>query len=69
MDDGGTGSLRWATKDERLGPLDVAGKRLEALHGGFASELLGDSGTMLRDEGVPVSEVIRQPLRHHPEAS
>ena len=42
LDDGGTGSLRWATKNEWLGLLDVAGLRLEALYGGFAGEPLDD---------------------------
>ena len=40
LDDGGTGSLWWATKNEWLGLLDVAGLRLEALYGGFAGEPL-----------------------------
>jgi len=43
LDDGGTGSLWWATKNEWLGLLDVAGLRLEALYGGFAYEPLDDS--------------------------
>ena len=43
LDDGGTGSLWWATKNEWLGLLDVAGLRLEALHGGFAGEPLDDN--------------------------
>jgi SAM-dependent methyltransferase len=43
LDDGGTGSLWWATKNEWLGLLDVAGLRLEALYGGFASEPLDDN--------------------------
>lgn len=42
LDDGGTGSLWWATKNEWLGLLDVAGLQLEALYGGFAGEPLGD---------------------------
>lgn len=42
LDDGGTGSLWWATKNEWLGLLDVAGLRLEALYGGFAGEPLDD---------------------------
>jgi len=42
LDDGGTGSLWWATKNEWLGLLDVAGLRLEALYGGFAGEPVGD---------------------------
>jgi SAM-dependent methyltransferase len=42
LDDGGTASLWWATKNEWLGLLDVAGLRLEALYGGFAGEPLDD---------------------------
>jgi SAM-dependent methyltransferase len=42
LDDGGTGSLWWATKNEWLGLLDVAGLRLDALYGGFAGEPLDD---------------------------
>lgn len=42
LEDGGTGSLWWATKNEWLGLLDVAGLRLEALYGGFAGEPLDD---------------------------
>src|SRR4029453_11282683 len=42
LDDGGTASLWWATKNEWLGLLDVAGLRLEALYGGFAREPLDD---------------------------
>ena len=35
LDDGGTSSLWWATKNEWLGLLDVAGLELEALYGSF----------------------------------
>ena len=42
LDGAGTGSLWWATKNEWLGLIDVAGLRLEALHGGFAGEPLAD---------------------------
>ena len=42
LDDGGTGSLWWATKNEWLGLLDVSGLRVEALYGGFAGEPLAD---------------------------
>jgi SAM-dependent methyltransferase len=42
LDNGGTGSLWWATKNEWLGLLDVAGLRLEALYGGFGGEPLED---------------------------
>jgi SAM-dependent methyltransferase len=38
LDDGGTSSLWWATKNEWLGLVDVAGLELEALYGGFAGE-------------------------------
>jgi ubiquinone/menaquinone biosynthesis C-methylase UbiE len=38
LDEGGTSSLWWATKNEWFGLLDVAGMQLEALHGGFAGE-------------------------------
>jgi SAM-dependent methyltransferase len=37
-DDGAKSSLWWATKNEWLGLLDVAGLDLEALYGGFARE-------------------------------
>jgi SAM-dependent methyltransferase len=42
LDGVGTGSLWWATKNEWLGLLDVAGLQLEALFGGFAGEPLDD---------------------------
>ena len=35
LDDGGRSSLWWATKNEWLGLIDVAGLELEALYGGF----------------------------------
>jgi hypothetical protein len=38
LDDGGKSSLWWATKNEWLALLDVAGLRVEALYGGFAGE-------------------------------
>ena len=37
-DDGPTSSMWWATKNEWLGLLDVAGLEVEALYGGFAHE-------------------------------
>jgi SAM-dependent methyltransferase len=44
LDSGGRSSLWWATKNEWLGLIDVAGLELESLHGGFAGEpLTGDS--------------------------
>ena len=35
LDEGGTSSLWWATKNEWLGLLDIAGLELEDLYGGF----------------------------------
>ncbi len=44
LDDGATSSLWWATKNEWLGLIDVAGLQLETLHGNFSgSELNADS--------------------------
>jgi ubiquinone/menaquinone biosynthesis C-methylase UbiE len=42
LDDGGTSSLWWATRNEWLGLIDVAGLELEMLHGGFAGEPFTD---------------------------
>jgi hypothetical protein len=42
LDDGGSSSLWWATKNEWLGLLDVAGLDVEALYGGFAREPFTD---------------------------
>ena len=43
-DDGARSSLWWATKNEWLGLIDVAGLEVEALYGGFAGEpFTGDS--------------------------
>ena len=41
-DDGARSSLWWATKNEWLGLLDVAGLELEALYGGFVGEPFTD---------------------------
>jgi SAM-dependent methyltransferase len=38
LDGGGTSSLWWATKNEWLGLIDVAGLEVEALYGGFERE-------------------------------
>ena len=38
LDEGGTSTLWWATKNEWLGLVDVAGLEVEALYGGFAGE-------------------------------
>ena len=42
QDDGATSSLWWATKNEWLGLLDVAGLDLEVLNGGFGGEPFTD---------------------------
>ena len=42
LDDGATTSLWWATKNEWLGLIDVAGLKLEALFGGFEGEGVDD---------------------------
>jgi hypothetical protein len=42
LDGGGTSSVWWATKNEWLGLLDVAGLEVAALYGGFAGEPFTD---------------------------
>jgi trans-aconitate methyltransferase len=42
LDSGDSISLWWATKNEWLGLIDVAGLELEALYGGFERQPLGD---------------------------
>src|SRR5207248_6447460 len=42
LDDGGRSSPWWATKNEWLGLVDVAGLEVEALHGGFDGKPLDD---------------------------
>ncbi len=42
LDAGGMSSLWWATKNEWLGLIDVAGLEVEALYGGFAREPFTD---------------------------
>ncbi len=42
LDDGAVSRLWWATKNEWLGLIDVAGLELEALYGGFGGEPFGD---------------------------
>jgi SAM-dependent methyltransferase len=42
LDDGAKSSLWWATKNEWLGLIDVAGLEVEALYGGFAGEPFDD---------------------------
>jgi SAM-dependent methyltransferase len=43
-DDGATSSLWWATKNEWLGLIDVAGFELESLYGGFEGETVDEGG-------------------------
>jgi SAM-dependent methyltransferase len=43
LDDGAKSSIWWATKNEWLGLLDVAGLQVEALYGGFAGEPFDDA--------------------------
>ena len=42
LDDGSRSSLWWATRNEWLGLVDVAGLELEALYGGFSGEPFDD---------------------------
>ena len=42
LDSGARSSLWWATKNEWLGLIDVAGLEVEALYGGFRREAFGD---------------------------
>jgi hypothetical protein len=42
LDSGARSSLWWATKNEWLGLIDVAGLEVEALYGGFEPEPFGD---------------------------
>jgi hypothetical protein len=41
-DDGARSSLWWATKNEWMGVVEVAGLEVEALYGGFAGEPFAD---------------------------
>jgi ubiquinone/menaquinone biosynthesis C-methylase UbiE len=43
LDEGGTSSIWWATKNEWLGLVDVAGLHLEALYGNFDQEPADDN--------------------------
>jgi SAM-dependent methyltransferase len=45
LDAGGTSSLWWATRNEWLGLIDVAGFEVEALYGGFEHEPFSDDST------------------------
>ena len=42
LDDGAKSTIWWATKNEWLGLIDVAGLEVEALYGGFEREPFGD---------------------------
>jgi len=42
LDDGATSRIWWATKNEWLGLIDVAGLEVDALYGGFEREPFGD---------------------------
>ena len=42
LDDGASSSLWWATRNEWLGLIEVAGLELEVLYGGFGGEPFGD---------------------------
>jgi ubiquinone/menaquinone biosynthesis C-methylase UbiE len=44
-DDGATSSLWWATKNEWIGLIDVAGLEVEALYGGFTGEPYSEDST------------------------
>lgn len=45
LDDGGSSSIWWATKNEWLGLLDVSGLELDVLYGGFDHEPFTDQST------------------------
>jgi hypothetical protein len=45
LDDGGTSSIWWATKNEWLGLIDVAGLELDAFYGDFARTPLADGAS------------------------
>jgi hypothetical protein len=45
LDEGARSSLWWATKNEWLGLIDVAGLEVETLHGGFAGEPFTDESS------------------------
>lgn len=55
LDDGATSSVWWATRNEWLGLIDVAGLELEALYGGFARE-------PFTDESQEYVFVVRRPI-------
>jgi len=59
-DDGATSRLWWATKNEWLGLVDVAGLEVESLHGGFAREPFTD------DSQEYVFVARRRPLNNVP---
>jgi SAM-dependent methyltransferase len=61
LDDGTTSSLWWATKNEWLGLIDVAGLEVEAIYGGFERDPLTDES----GEYVFVTRLGRPPERSH----
>ena len=66
LDDGGTSSLWWATKNEWLGLLDVAGLEVEALYGGFAGEPFSDDSRRVRRSSPAVGRAAPdRPRRAH----
>jgi SAM-dependent methyltransferase len=56
LDDGGTSSLWWATKNEWLGLVDTAGLEIEAMYGGF-------DRTQLDDDSREYIYITRRPTR------
>jgi SAM-dependent methyltransferase len=54
LDDGGTSSLWWATKNEWLGLVDAAGLEIEALYGSF-------DRTQLHDDSSEYVFIARRP--------
>jgi SAM-dependent methyltransferase len=60
LEGGQTSSLWWATKNEWLGLIDVAGLELEALYGGF-------DGEAFTDESREYVFIVRRPSSDGPE--
>ena len=55
LDHGGNSSLWWATKNEWLALIDVAGLQVEALYGGFGGEPFRDDSTEYVFVTVPLA--------------
>jgi hypothetical protein len=63
LDGGARSSLWWATKNEWLGLLDVAGLELETLYGGFAGEPFNDDSSCAVYLTAPLRRALaRRPL-------